>query len=124
LVNFTDLLGCFLLMDRDMDSLGQVIARRGTAVSLEWGARITIVAVFIGLAAISLAGLRHFGPVDGPERLLATAARLANFMFLILIAATALTRLAPVRNARGIGMRPPHASPEHARSASFRLILE
>jgi protein-S-isoprenylcysteine O-methyltransferase Ste14 len=92
-------------MDSDMDPDGQVIARRGTALALEWGARITIVTVFMGLAVLNLAGLYHFGPVDGPERLLALAARLANFMFLILVAATALTRLAPVRKAPGIEPR-------------------
>jgi hypothetical protein len=111
------------LMDSELDPLGQIIARRDTAMALEWGARITIVAVFIGLAAISLAGLPHLGPFEGPERLFAIAARLANFMFLILIAATA-SRLAPVRNASGIGMGPPPASAEHARSASFHLRLE
>ena len=67
-----------------MDTLGQVIARHATAVALEWGARITIFAVFVFLAVVNLAGLYHLGPVDGPERLLAIAARLANFVFLTL----------------------------------------
>jgi protein-S-isoprenylcysteine O-methyltransferase Ste14 len=88
-----------------MDPVGKVVARRGTAVALEWGGRIAIVAVFAGLAVLNLAALYHLGPVDGPEKLLGLAARLANLMFLILVAATALTRLAPVRKARGIEPR-------------------
>jgi protein-S-isoprenylcysteine O-methyltransferase Ste14 len=104
-VNFADLLGFFFLMDSDMDPYGQAIARRGTAAALEWGARIIIFAVFMGLAVLNLAALSLLGPVDGPEKLLGLAARLATFMFLILVAATTLTRLAPVRKARGIEPR-------------------
>jgi hypothetical protein len=59
-------------------------------------------AVFAGLAVLNFAALNHLSPLGGPERILALAARLANFMFLVLIAATALTRLAPVRKAAGI----------------------
>jgi hypothetical protein len=61
-----------------------------TAFPLEWGAGITIFVVFV-LLAVNLAGLYHLGLVEGAERLLASAARLANFMFLTLIAATDLT---------------------------------
>ena len=37
--------------------------------------------------------------------MLAVAARMANFMFLILVAATALTRLSPIMKAKGIEPR-------------------
>ena len=75
------------------------------ALMLEWSARAAIVAVFTALAALNLAGIYHMAPPDGPERLLALAARLANFMFLILVAATALTRLSPILKAKGIEPR-------------------
>src|SRR5438552_1169176 len=44
-------------------------------------------------------------PLDGPERLLVVTARLANCMFLILVAATAWTRLSPILKAKGIEPR-------------------
>lgn len=83
----------------------QVIASSRAALVLEWGARATIVAIFTALAALNLAGVYHTTPLDSPEKLLAVAARFANFMFLILVAATALTRLSPVLKARGIEPR-------------------
>jgi len=72
---------------------------------IEWAARITIVVVFTAIAVLNLAAIHQMTPIDGPEKLLAIAARLANCMFLILIAATALTRLSPVLKARGIEPR-------------------
>jgi protein-S-isoprenylcysteine O-methyltransferase Ste14 len=72
---------------------------------LEWAARTTIVAVFTALAALNLAGIYQSAPIDGPEKLLTIAASLANCMFLMLIAATALTRLSPVLKAKGIEPR-------------------
>ncbi len=72
---------------------------------LEWAARITIVAVFTAMAVLNLAGIYQLVPIDGPEKLLEIAARLANCMFLVLIAATALTRLSPVLKAKGIEPR-------------------
>lgn len=71
----------------------------------ELAARLAIVAVFTALAVLNLAGVLHAGPIDGPDKLLSVAARSANFMFLILVAATALTRLSPIRKARGIEPR-------------------
>lgn len=84
---------------------GEHIVAGSSAVALEWGARLAIVTVFFGVAVLALAGLYHLGLPDSPEKLLAAAARLANFMFLVLVAATALTRLAPVRKAKGIEPR-------------------
>ncbi len=72
---------------------------------IEWTARMTIVAVFTAIAAVNLAAIHQMTPIDGPEKLLAIAARLANCMFLVLIAATALTRLSPVLKAKGIEPR-------------------
>ena len=64
-----------------------------------------IVAVFTAMAVLSLASIYQLVPIDGPEKLLMVAARLANCMFLMLIAATALTRLSPVLKAKGIEPR-------------------
>ena len=75
------------------------------AYLIEWAARITIVAVFTAIAVLNLAGIYQMTPIDGPEKLLAIAARLASCMFVVLIAATALTRLSPVLKAKGIEPR-------------------
>jgi len=83
----------------------QAVANPRRALVLEWAARVTIVAVFTVLAVFNLAGIYHITPLDSPERLLAVAARLSNFMFLILVAATALTRLSPILKAKGIEPR-------------------
>ena len=80
-------------------------ANPGAAQALEWAARAAIVAVFTALAILNLGAIFHMAPFDGPEKLLAVAARLANFMFLILVAATALTRLSPILKAKGIEPR-------------------
>jgi protein-S-isoprenylcysteine O-methyltransferase Ste14 len=72
---------------------------------LEWAARGLIVTVFTALAVLNLGGIYHFAPIDNLEKILAVAARLANFMFLILVAATALTRLSPMMKAKGIEPR-------------------
>ncbi|UVO39410.1 isoprenylcysteine carboxylmethyltransferase family protein [Bradyrhizobium arachidis] len=75
------------------------------AFLLEWSARISIVAVFAALAILNLVGLYHQLPIENGEKVLPAAARLANVMFLILVAATALTRLSPILKARGIEPR-------------------
>lgn len=89
----------------ELSSGEQVVANPRAAHVLEWSARAAIVAIFTALAALNLAGIYHMMPLDSPERLLAVTARLANFMFLILVAATALTRLSPVLKAKGIEPR-------------------
>ena len=83
----------------------QVLANPRAAFVVEWAARAAIVAIFTALAALNLAGIYHITPLDSPERLLGVAARLANFMFLILVAATALTRLSPILKAKGMEPR-------------------
>jgi protein-S-isoprenylcysteine O-methyltransferase Ste14 len=77
----------------------------GRAAMLEWVARVAILAVFTAVAAFNLAGIYRLILAHGAEELLAVAARFANVMFLVLIVATALTRLSPVRKARGIEPR-------------------
>src|SRR6266446_3758135 len=83
----------------------QGVTNPPAVLMIEWAARAAIFAVFTALAVLNLAGAYHMTPLDSPEKLLAVAARLANFMFLILIAATALTRLSPVLKAKGIEPR-------------------
>lgn len=72
---------------------------------VEWSARAGIVLSMILAAAFNLAGASHLLPIEDLHTLLAIAARLANILFLVLIAATALTRLAPIRKAKGIEPR-------------------
>jgi protein-S-isoprenylcysteine O-methyltransferase Ste14 len=71
----------------------------------DWAARAAIVMVFASLAFIGLAGIRHLLPLDSIHKLLLVAARIANVMFLTLIASTTLTRLAPILKSRGIEPR-------------------
>src|SRR6266404_2819024 len=71
-------------------------------VMIEWAARTLIVVVFSAFAIVTLAGIHQLMPIDSAERLLAVGARFANFMFLALVAATALTRLSPILKASGI----------------------
>jgi protein-S-isoprenylcysteine O-methyltransferase Ste14 len=72
---------------------------------LDWAARAAIVIVFTSLAFIGLARIPHLLPLDGIHKLLMVAARIANVMFLALIASTTLTRLAPILKSRGIEPR-------------------
>jgi protein-S-isoprenylcysteine O-methyltransferase Ste14 len=81
-----------------------VIYPRATMM-VEWTARAAIVAVFTAFAVLNLAGIAQLMPVDSAGKLLIVAARFANFMFLILVAATALTRLSPVLKAKGVEPR-------------------
>jgi protein-S-isoprenylcysteine O-methyltransferase Ste14 len=74
-------------------------------VMIEWAARTLIVLVFSAFAIVNLAGIHQLMPIDSAERLLVVAARFANFMFLALVAATALTRLSPILKAKGIEPR-------------------
>jgi protein-S-isoprenylcysteine O-methyltransferase Ste14 len=81
--------------------MSEKMANPSSAIVLEWSARVAILATFTGLAIINLAGVYHTSALDTPERLLVVAAHVANFMFLILVAATALTRLSPILKAKG-----------------------
>src|SRR6266478_4958579 len=71
----------------------------------DWAARAAIVIVFTAFAIVGLAGIPRHLPVDSIHKLLMVAASIANVMFVALVAATALTRLAPIRKARGIEPR-------------------
>src|SRR5437899_5843103 len=72
---------------------------------LDWTARAAIVIVFTSFAFFGIAGIPRHLPVDSVHRVLMLAASVANVMFVSLVAATALTRLAPIRKARGIEPR-------------------
>jgi len=72
---------------------------------LDWTARAAIVIVFTVFAFGGVAGIPRHLPVDSIHKLLMVAASVANVMFVSLVASTALTRLAPIRKARGIEPR-------------------
>ena len=72
---------------------------------LDWTARAAIVIVFTAFAFGGVAGIPGYLPVDSIHKLLMLAAGVANVMFVSLVAATALTRLAPIQKARGIEPR-------------------
>jgi protein-S-isoprenylcysteine O-methyltransferase Ste14 len=71
----------------------------------DWVARAAIVVVFTALAILGVAGIQQLAPLDSVHKVLMVAARIANVMFLSLVAATALTRLAPIQKSRGIEPR-------------------
>jgi len=72
---------------------------------LDWAARAAIVIVFVAFAFFGIAGIPRHLPVDSIHKVLMVAASVANVMFVSLVASTALTRLAPIRKARGIEPR-------------------
>jgi protein-S-isoprenylcysteine O-methyltransferase Ste14 len=77
-------------------------------VSNRWSdraAKAAVVIVFTAFAFGSLAGIPHLLPFDSIHKLLMVAARIANVMFLCLIASTTLTRLSPILKSRGIEPR-------------------
>ena len=91
---------------QDGAQAGHVAEVRSGAPNLsDWGARIVIVLVFIALAFLGLGGMLRNVPVDNLHKILSVAASMANFLFLVLVAATALTRLRPVLKAGGIEPR-------------------
>jgi protein-S-isoprenylcysteine O-methyltransferase Ste14 len=71
----------------------------------DWAARAAVVMVFTSLAVIGLAGIPHLLPPDSIHKLLLVAARIANVMFVGLIASTTLTRLVPILKSKGIEPR-------------------
>lgn len=95
------------MTDLDAKGVGEDPVAAVSAVSawLDWIARAAIMVVFIALAILSVAGFQQLLPIDSAHKLLTAAARVANVMFLSLVAATALTRLAPIRKSRGIEPR-------------------
>ncbi|MEW6641871.1 MAG: isoprenylcysteine carboxylmethyltransferase family protein [Pseudomonadota bacterium] len=96
----------------DVRNGSQPASEQGDAIAtrdaVAWGdlvARAVVMTTFIILAILSLAGLRQLLPLDSVHKLLMAAARIANVMFLSLVAATALTRLAPIRKSSGLEPR-------------------
>jgi protein-S-isoprenylcysteine O-methyltransferase Ste14 len=71
----------------------------------DWAAKAAVVIVFTALAFVSLAGIAQILPLDSIRKVLMIAARIANVMFLCLIASTALTRLSPVLKSKGLEPR-------------------
>jgi protein-S-isoprenylcysteine O-methyltransferase Ste14 len=71
----------------------------------DWTARAAVVVVFTFLAFFSLAGIVTLFPLDSVHKVLMVAARIANVMFVSLIASTTLTRLSPILKSRGIEPR-------------------
>jgi protein-S-isoprenylcysteine O-methyltransferase Ste14 len=75
----------------------------------DWLARATVVLVFTVLATLSVTGAFHaatnWADQSLDHKLLNIAARISNALFLALVAATAVTRLRPVRKAAGIQPR-------------------
>ncbi|MGY4602867.1 protein-S-isoprenylcysteine O-methyltransferase Ste14 [Bradyrhizobium sp. USDA 4474] len=72
---------------------------------LDWTARATVVVVFTTLVVIGIAGIPGLLPLDSSHKLLIILARLANVLFLSLVAATTITRLAPIQKSKGIEPR-------------------
>ncbi|MGY8684331.1 isoprenylcysteine carboxylmethyltransferase family protein [Bradyrhizobium sp. UFLA05-153] len=72
---------------------------------LDWTARATVIIVFTALVVIGIAGIPRLLPLDSIHKLLMIAARIANVLFLSLVAATTITRLAPIQKSKGIEPR-------------------
>src|SRR5947209_7238658 len=72
---------------------------------LDWAASTAIVLLFTGFAFAGVAGIPYHLPIAIVHQLLVVAASIANVMFVSLVAATTLTRLAPIGKARGLEPR-------------------
>jgi protein-S-isoprenylcysteine O-methyltransferase Ste14 len=72
---------------------------------LDWTARAAVVVVFAALVLIGVAVMPRLLPLDSIHKLLRLAASIANVLFLSLVAATAVTRLIPIRKSKGIEPR-------------------
>src|SRR5438477_2339560 len=72
---------------------------------LDWTARAAVVVVFTALVVIGVAVIPRLLPLDSIHKLLMLAAGIANVLFLSLVAATAITRLAPIQKSKGIEPR-------------------
>jgi protein-S-isoprenylcysteine O-methyltransferase Ste14 len=68
-------------------------------------ARAAVVIVFTALVVIGVAGIPHLLPLDSIHQLLTLAARIANVLFLSLVAATTITRLVPIQKSKGVEPR-------------------
>jgi protein-S-isoprenylcysteine O-methyltransferase Ste14 len=72
---------------------------------VDWAARALLMMIFTALAFLGAVKIFYYLPVDSIHKLLVVAASVANVLFLSLVAATTLTRLAPVRKSSGIEPR-------------------
>src|SRR5258706_5877426 len=72
---------------------------------LDRTARAAVVVVFTALVVIGVAVIPRLFPLDSIHKLLMLAASIANVLFLSLIAATTITRLAPIQKSKGIEPR-------------------
>jgi protein-S-isoprenylcysteine O-methyltransferase Ste14 len=72
---------------------------------VDWAARALLMMILTALAFLGAAKIFYYLPVDSIHKLLVVAASVANVLFLSLVAATTLTRLAPVRKSSGIEPR-------------------
>jgi protein-S-isoprenylcysteine O-methyltransferase Ste14 len=72
---------------------------------LDWASRAAIVIVFVGLASIGVVGIPRLLPLDSAHKVLMITASIANILFLSLVAATTITRLAPIRKSKGFEAR-------------------
>ena len=72
---------------------------------LDWTARAAVVVVFTALVLMGIAGIPRLLPLDSIHKLLMIAARIANILFLSLVAATTITRLVPLQKSKGIEPR-------------------
>jgi protein-S-isoprenylcysteine O-methyltransferase Ste14 len=72
---------------------------------VDWAARALLMMIFTALAFLGAAKIFYYLTVDSIHKLLVVAASVANVLFLSLVAATTLTRLAPVRKSSGIEPR-------------------
>jgi protein-S-isoprenylcysteine O-methyltransferase Ste14 len=72
---------------------------------VDWSARAGLVVVFTMLTVTGVAGVHRLFPIDSIHKLLMFAASIANVLFLSLVAATAITRLVPIRKSKGIEPR-------------------
>ena len=90
-------------------AINSPLARWWSGIGLEWAARVTIILVYTGLAILNIAsiqtGVTDWQDLGSTEKILSIAARVANTLFLALVAATTLTRLRPIAKAQGIQPR-------------------
>jgi len=93
------------MTDIKLGAAGASVIRANADVWLDWAARATIVVVFSAYAYANISGLPGHFPLDSIHKALGLAAAVANIMFVSLVASTALTRLAPIRKAKGIEPR-------------------
>src|SRR5262245_23317388 len=77
----------------------------GVNLWLDWSSRGAIVIVLGAFAFIGITSVPRLLPLDSVHKLLMIAASIANVLFLSLIAATTITRLAPIQKSNGIEAR-------------------